>query len=52
MGKYQADPRAAQTTPQKSPAAAAGQNVASKTSGSYGQSSEGNVSGKGPNKPR
>jgi hypothetical protein len=40
------------TPPQKSPAAAVGANVATKTSGSFGSSSEGNVAGKGPNKPR
>ncbi len=40
------------TPAQKSPSAAAGANVATKTSGSFGKSSEGNVAGKGPNKPR
>jgi hypothetical protein len=38
--------------PQKSPAAKAGVNIATKTSGSFGKSSEGNVSGKGTNKQR
>jgi len=40
------------TSPKQSPQAAAGANVATKTSGSFGQSSEGNVAGKGPNKAR
>lgn len=34
------------------PQVKSGANVATKTSGSFGQSSEGNVAGKGPNKPR
>ena len=39
-------------SPKQSPAAKAGANIATKTSGTFGGSSEGNVAGKGPNKPK
>jgi len=48
MGKYVGDPRNKTGAPQKSPQAG----LPVKSSGSYGQSKEGNVAGKGPNKPR
>ena len=51
MGRhpYHADPLATTTTAK---APAAGASKASKTSGSFGGTSEGKASGKSPNKPR